>query len=191
RQEHGDPRSARAGSAIGDQRAERLAGLGKAPTRGERVRDLEPDVVPRAGVLRARIPEPDDQEVGWNGRAPAAAAKEAHLALFAAGTAFGGFAPLALALGSGSLLAFRHLALLADELGFLLDLLFLLDLGRSGDGRDHDLGQLARHFDALGRAHGVERLRLGDPHLADVRDDRVGDVGWKRLDRDLARDVLE
>ena len=69
----GPPRAAAADvrdTALGDQRRRTSARAPTAPSASQRVRDLEADVVRRAGVLGARVAEPDDQPVDGRGACP-------------------------------------------------------------------------------------------------------------------------
>src|SRR5438445_3808406 len=116
-QQHRDARPSDAGTALAQEAREDLPRLREVPARGELVRNLESDVVPCAGVLRARVAQTDDEEVDRS-RRPGAPAKQAHVVLtsfFAAALALGGLAT-ALALAR-SFLALGSLGLLADELG--------------------------------------------------------------------------
>ena len=131
-QEDRDARAARPDPALGDQPAEALAGPRQLPAGAERVRDLEAGVVAGARVARARVAEADDR-IGSPveasaGLARAATAEERHgraLALVVAAAAVG---RLLAALALSRLLALGGLlALLADELGLLLDLGLLLE----------------------------------------------------------------
>ena len=94
--------------------------------------------------------------------------------------------PRALVLGLGLAL----LALLADQLGLLLDLFRLLDLGGHDDrGHDRLLGIVEEH-DALGRGDLGEVHGRRDLHPGDVDRDVVGNGGGQRLDVELVRDLL-
>ena len=64
RLEHGHARAARAGAALGQLAGELLARLRQVPARDQRVGDLEADVVRRAVVAAAGVPQPDDEPVG-------------------------------------------------------------------------------------------------------------------------------
>src|SRR5205085_8667258 len=76
REEHADARPARAGPAIREQARVLLLRARELPAPRHLVRHLEADVVARARVALARVPEPDDQPVGA-ARAGAAATEEA------------------------------------------------------------------------------------------------------------------
>ena len=100
------------------------------------------------------MPEPDDQPVGL---AAALAAEQAHASRAGAAAGYSpslGFLGGGLALGSASspgLGLGLGLAVLADQLGLLLDLLGLLDLGRHDDRGDDRLLGVVEELDALGR----------------------------------------
>ena len=95
---------------------------------------------------------------------------------------------------AGLALALGGLALLADQLGLLLDLglgLFFDPRRREGDDRDL-VGIVGDEGDAVGRGRSLESWRVSLISIAETSsDDPVGDLGRQRFDGDLAGDVLE
>ena len=107
---------------------------------GELRGHLEAHVVAGARVALARVAEPDDSESSRTLAAAIAASGGGGIRLTPRRTR----RPrrrLGLALGGGLALGRLGLALLADQLGLLLDLLGLLDLGGNDDRRDDRLLQ--------------------------------------------------
>ena len=135
-------------------------------------------------MFGARVAEPDDQDPI---ALPIGAAKKRQRLLPAGVARVAAVGVLATVLGG------RGLALLADQLRFLLDVGLGLFLdARRRKGRDRDLvGVLGDEFDALGGGDGGKGDRVVDDHLGDVGDQPLGDLGRQRFDGDLAGDVLE
>ena len=143
RLEHRDARAAGAGAALGQLGVELLLRLREVPAADQLVGDAEADVVRAVGVGRARVAEPDDQPVDRGGL------EELQLSSSEADAASSPVAPSAWRLGLFELSALERLAVLADQLGLGLDLLFHRLLRRRGDRGDDGLVEVVEQRDAL------------------------------------------
>ena len=193
RQQHRDPRAARSGAPLGDQPAEALRGLRQLPARGEHVRDLEADVVPRARVLRPGIPEPDDQKVdGAAGRARPRNRRTEGLAILFAAAARPRRRPRRRLRPRPAPPRPRRASPSSPTSSASSS---ISSSSSTSDGAVIVATTISSRSPRISTPAGALTLASvivsAMPMPGDVGDDPVGDVGRQRLDRDLARDVLE
>ena len=151
---------------FGEQTPVTALRLGQLPPHDQQLGDLKPDVVTAALVFRAGVAQPDDQPVGGGAAAP----REWHADLLGVGAGL-----VRAGVVAGALFA------LADDLGLLLDLVFVLTCSRGGvrvattdSGSSSSSGPRARSA--------PRGQRVADLHLGDVVRERVGNVVGQRLD---------